>query len=113
MLAKSTTGGPRAMADSGPFTATLRLTVGDLKVVHRIVVPALQQLVNAVVAEAEMGQAVSCRKGCGACCRQLVPISRTEGERLLQVIETMPAARRETLKARSAAAGAAIEAAGL
>src|SRR5258708_23613507 len=107
------------MADSGQFTATLRLTVGDLKVVHPItvpsaavpateVVPALQGLVNAVVAAAETGKTISCRKGCGACCRQLVPISRTEGERLLQVIEAMPAERREALKQRFAAAEATI-----
>src|SRR5205814_9591713 len=101
-----------------------RLTVGDLKVVHPItvpsaqvpaseIVPALQGLVNAVVAAAEKDQAVSCRKGCGACCRQLVPISRTEGERLLQLIDTMPAERRKTLLARFAAAETAIEGAGL
>jgi Fe-S-cluster containining protein len=112
------------MADSGPFTATLRLTVGDLKVVHPItvpsaqvpateVVPALQGLVNAVVAAAEKDQAISCRKGCGACCRQLVPISRTEGERLLQLIETMPVERRTELGRRFAAAATAIKAAGL
>jgi hypothetical protein len=73
------------MADSGQFTATLRLTVGELKIAHPItvpsaavpateVLPALQGLVNAVVAAAEAGKAISCRKGCGACCRQLVPI---------------------------------------
>jgi len=112
------------MADSGRFTATLRLTVGELKVVHPItvpstpvpateVVPALQGLVNAVVAAAEAGKTISCRKGCGACCRQLVPISRTEGERLLQLIEAMPAKRRETLARRFDAADTAIEAAGL
>jgi Fe-S-cluster containining protein len=112
------------MADSGPFTATLRLTVGDLKVVHPItvpsaavtaseIVPALQGLVNAVVAAAEKDQAIACRKGCGACCRQLVPISRTEGERLLQLIETMPVERRQELGRRFANATAAIKAAGL
>ncbi|HEX9325867.1 MAG TPA: YkgJ family cysteine cluster protein [Reyranella sp.] len=112
------------MAESAHSTATLRLTMGDLRIVHPItvpnaavpaaeVVPALQGLVNAVVEAAEMGKAISCRKGCGACCRQLVPVSRSEGERLLQVIEAMPDERRETLKARFAAAEAAIEAAGL
>ena len=112
------------MADSGQFTATLRLTVGDLKVVHPItvpsaavpateIVPALQGLVNAVVAAAETGKTISCRKGCGACCRQLVPISRTEGERLLQLIEAMPAERRQVLTRRFDAAASAIEAAGL
>lgn len=112
------------MAAEAHSTATLRLTVGDLRVVHPItvpqapvpateVVPALQGLVNAVVAAAEAGKSISCRKGCGACCRQLVPVSRTEGERLLALIETMPAERRETLHARFAAAEAALDGAGL
>ena len=98
--------------------------MGDLRIAHPItvpnaavpaaeIVPALQGLVNAVVEAAERGKAISCRKGCGACCRQLVPVSRTEGERLLQLVEAMPAERRTTLKARFAAAEAAIEAAGL
>jgi Fe-S-cluster containining protein len=112
------------MADSGPFTATLRLTVGDLKVVHPItvpsaavpateVVPALQELVNAVVAASEKDQAISCRKGCGACCRQLVPISRTEGERLLDLIGGLPTPRREAVVARFTAAAESLKRAGL
>jgi len=110
--------------DSGTSTATLRLSIGPLRIAYPItvanravpaseVMPALQGLVNAVVAAAEKDMAVSCRKGCGACCRQLVPISRTEGERLLQLVEAMPAARREALMARFAAAEAAIANAGL
>lgn len=112
------------MAESARSTATLRLAVGELRIVHPItvpsapvpavdIVPALQGLVNAVVEAAEMGKAISCRKGCGACCRQLVPVSRTEGERLLQLVEAMPVRRREAVKARFAAAEAAIETAGL
>lgn len=111
-------------ADSGTSTATLRLAVGELRIAHPItvpnaavpaseVVPSLQGLVNAVVSEAEMGKAISCRKGCGACCRQLVPISRAEGERLLQIVEAMPAERRAKLEARFAAAEEAIDRAGL
>lgn len=112
------------MADSAHSTATLRLAVGALRIAHPItvpsgpvpaadVVPALQGLVNAVVTAAEAGQAISCRKGCGACCRQLVPVSRTEGERLLQLVAALPEARRRTLAARFEAAEAAIDAAGL
>jgi Fe-S-cluster containining protein len=112
------------MADSGQFTATLRLTVGELKIAHPItvpsaavpateVVPALQGLVNAVVAAAETGKAISCRKGCGACCRQLVPLSRTEGERLVALIDVMPEPRRAAVLARFADAAAALERAGL
>jgi len=112
------------MAAEAHSTATLRLSVGDLRIAHRItvpsgrvpaadVVPALQGLVNAVVAAAEAGKAISCRKGCGACCRQLVPISRTEGERLLSTVAALPADRRAVLEARFAAAAAALAAADL
>jgi len=112
------------MADSGHSTATLRLTVGTLRIAHPITVPtasvpaaeimpALQGLVNAVVEAAEAGHTISCRKGCGACCRQLVPVSRTEGERLLQLVETMPAERRRALSTRFSAAEAAIDRTGL
>jgi Fe-S-cluster containining protein len=112
------------MADSGTSTATLRLSVGGLRIAHPItvpnapvpaaeIVPALQGLVNEVVAAAEAGKAISCRKGCGACCRQLVPVSRTEGERLLALVENMPAVRRDVLRQRFAAAAEKIEAAGL
>ena len=117
------------MAAEAHSTATLRLTVGDLTIVHPItvpsapvaaadVIPALQGLVNAVVDAAEAGslksgKSISCRKGCGACCRQLVPVSRTEGERLLALVEAMPEERRATLHARFAAAEAALDGAGL
>src|SRR4051812_46922093 len=112
------------MADSGPSTATLRLKVGDLDIAHPItvpsgavpataVLPALQGLVNAVVGAAETGKAISCRKGCGACCRQLVPISRTEGEALLALVEAMPPERRRAVRIRFAEAEAAVAGAGL
>ena len=112
------------MAETGQSTATLRLAVGDLRIAHPItvpdavvpataVLPALQGLVNAVVAAAEAGREISCRKVCGACCRQLVPISRTEGEALLALVEAMPTERREAVRARFAQAEAAIAKAGL
>jgi len=101
--------------------ATLRLTIGDLQIAHRLevpsdkvpaatVVPALQGLVNAVVEAAEQqsataGHLISCRKGCGACCRQLVPISTSEAERLIGLIDAMPGPRRAALTERFAAAG--------
>jgi len=117
------------MVDSGHVTATLRLSVGDIRIAHPItvpagtvpataVVPALQGLVNAAVAAAEeqsahAGKSISCRKGCGACCRQLVPISHTEGESLLAVIDALPDSRRAAVGARFAEADAALARAGL
>src|SRR5262249_41114577 len=112
------------MADSGQSTATLRLKIGDLDIAHPLtvpnapvpasaVLPALRGLVNAVVGAAETGKAISCRKGCGACCRQLVPISRTEGEALLALVEAMPKERRKAVRARFADAERRITAAGV
>lgn len=109
---------------SGQSTATVRLTIGPLRIAHAItvpdravdaaeIVPALQRLVNAVVEASAADKPVSCRKGCGACCRQLVPVSRSEGERLLGVVGALPAARRTALEARFAVAEATIERAGL
>jgi len=112
------------MAESGHSTATLRLKVGDLAIAHPLtvpnaavpataVLPALQGLVNEVVGAAETGREISCRKGCGACCRQLVPISRTEGEALLALVEAMPREQRKAVRARFSAAEVAIAGAGL
>lgn len=111
------------MAEKTTSTATLRLSAGELRIAHPItvpdapvpardVVPALQGLVNAVVAAAESGKAISCRKGCGACCRQLVPVSRTEGERLLDLVDALPRERRGEIKRRFAAAEAVLVPAG-
>ncbi|HZQ00296.1 MAG TPA: YkgJ family cysteine cluster protein [Reyranella sp.] len=111
-------------AKSGTSTATLRLAVGDLKIAQPVsvpagpvraaqVIPALQGVVNALVDAAEksaveMGKTISCRKGCGACCRQLVPISRTEGERLLDEIKALPPNRQQRLREKFAQAEAKI-----
>src|SRR5262249_28215730 len=46
--------------------------------------PVLRQFSNVMVeaAEAAATEPISCTKGCGACCRQLVPIREMEARRL-------------------------------
>ena len=39
------------------------------------------------------GVRVSCRAGCGACCRQLVPIAEAEARRIRDLVEAMPEPR--------------------
>jgi Fe-S-cluster containining protein len=46
------------------------------------------------------GASVSCKAGCGACCRQLVPISEIEAVRIRDVVEAMPEPRRSEIRAR-------------
>jgi Fe-S-cluster containining protein len=63
-------------------------------------------------AEAE-GKMVSCRAGCGACCRQLVPVSETEARALARLVAAMPEPRRTQVRQRFDSALATLSAAGL
>ncbi len=66
----------------------------------------------AVEDEAARGRTVSCRKGCGACCRQLVPLSATEARMLANLVDAMPEPRRSTIQARFDETLARLDAAG-
>jgi Fe-S-cluster containining protein len=67
--------------------------------------PIVQGLENAIVGrvadEAQAaGTPISCRAGCGACCRQLVPVSFFEAEALAAWMDTLPEERRAKLEQR-------------
>ncbi len=53
---------------------------------------------------ASKGSHVSCRAGCGICCRQRVPIAEFEAHRLRALIESMPEPRRSEVIAKFHAA---------
>jgi Fe-S-cluster containining protein len=59
------------------------------------------------------GRVVSCRKGCGACCRQLVPISEVEARRIGRLVEELPEPRRQEVRARFERARERLAEAGL
>jgi Fe-S-cluster containining protein len=72
------------------------------------------QVIDAAVGEATArGEAVSCRAGCGACCRQLVAVSRTEARRLRALVDAMPEPRRSAIRARFGDAVARLEREGM
>lgn len=67
--------------------------------------PAFRVVADAVVVLTERsltqhGQSLSCTKGCGACCRQLVPVAQSEAVRLSEVVEAFPEPQRSTILAR-------------
>ncbi len=61
----------------------------------------------------ESGATVSCKKGCGACCRQLVPVSEIEAQQLMNLVEDMPEPRKSEIRARFERARQLLQEAGL
>lgn len=59
------------------------------------------------------GQAISCRAGCGACCRQPVPIGESEAVRLAELVASMPEERQARIRQRFAASLCTLEEHGL
>jgi Fe-S-cluster containining protein len=58
----------------------------------------------AVASEAGQGRQVSCKKGCGACCRQAVPLSPAEAYLIADVVASMPPDRKQAALERFAGA---------
>jgi Fe-S-cluster containining protein len=84
----------------------------------RELLPVFEGLTNAIVdvavAEVEkQGLTISCQKGCGACCRQLVPISGAEAHHLALLVAAIPEPRQSQVRARFAAAVRKLASAGL
>jgi len=58
-----------------------------------------------------LGGTISCQAGCGACCRQMVPIGENEAHHVAAVVERMPEPRRSVVRDRFASHLAALRAA--
>jgi len=98
------------IALSGPdwrFRTKVTVPTGPTQV--NDVLPLAQSLADALVGSAvntieKQGQRISCTKGCGACCRQLVPIAPVEARRINDVINAMPEPRQSEIRTRFATA---------
>jgi len=114
---------------TGTATVNMELKIGQHRLAARVSVPAgptrladvlpivqrvADTIVDAGVQDAEaQGRCISCKKGCGACCRQLVPISEVEARRIGELVESMPEPRRSQVRARFAEARRQLDEAGL
>lgn len=83
----------------------LNLVVPADEVPAEVVLPILhrfsEQVVEGVEEKAlETGESISCKKGCGACCRQPVPVTRAEARQLAALIEGMPEPQKTATKER-------------
>lgn len=67
----------------------------------------------AVGREEREGRKISCRKGCGACCRQVVPLSPPEAWMIADIIAGMKEGARSAASAAFASVAEALDRAGL
>jgi Fe-S-cluster containining protein len=99
-----------------PLAIDLTIPTSSTRLID--ILPVFQSLADVVVgtvAEAveASGERISCKAGCGACCRQLVPISEVEARRIRDLVESLPEPRRSQIRQRFAEARRKLEAAGL
>ena len=84
----------------------------------RKMLPVFRSVCTTVISETvknieSQGRSISCCAGCGACCRQMVPLSSTEIAHIKEVVEKMPTDRREQITARFSDAVSRFEDSGL
>jgi Fe-S-cluster containining protein len=99
-------------------TVNITFTVPKGRCLPEALLPDAQrfanQLTDRAVAQVEReGQRISCAKGCGACCRQMVPISKPEARHLAALVAAMPQEQGLAARSRFAAARDKVAASGL
>jgi Fe-S-cluster containining protein len=87
----------------GKFTATAIVPAGQTNLTQ--ILPVIQSLENSLIEGvtaqyAEAGRTVSCKAGCGACCRQMVTLSIFEAEALAVWIRSLPEPQQQQLELR-------------
>ncbi len=111
------------------LTAHIALTISGQPVQADITVPnrraamsemlplfhaVTDMVVDAGSRQAEtQGKTVSCRAGCGACCRQAVPIAEVEARQIGALVANLPEPRRSIIRERFAEARRRLEDSGL
>lgn len=109
--------GPPAIIElPGGDSITVPLPAGEVPAYA--VLPALRALVDAMMQRvkndsAQRGETITCRAGCGACCRQYVPISDMEARALAALMQRMPEERQARVRARFAEAEARLREVGM
>ncbi|HEY8560255.1 MAG TPA: YkgJ family cysteine cluster protein [Pyrinomonadaceae bacterium] len=83
----------------------IELTVPSKPVKPGRMLPVFQGMSNLFTelgekAAAAAGAKISCKKGCGACCRQPVPLAEIETHQIAALVEAMPEPRRGEIKKR-------------
>jgi Fe-S-cluster containining protein len=83
--------------------ANFRMPAGPARLSDLL--PACRSVADAVVSIAARtseacGKSISCKAGCGACCRQLVPVSEPEARVIANLVANMPEPRQSVILER-------------
>lgn len=89
----------------GPLRGRVQVFTGPMRLAE--LVTSAQELTDVVAGRAARavqrgGGQISCRAGCGACCRQMVPISPPEAFYIAEMLDELPPERRERVAERFA-----------
>ena len=81
----------------------MQMNVPATPVKARRMLPIFQQMTGSFVnlsvqAAEEAGRSISCKKGCGACCRQGVPLAEIEAYQIAELVENLPEPRRTEIR---------------
>ena len=102
------------------FNQTVKgeISVSNEAIHPKRMLPVFQTLADTLIqltanAAAETGVKISCQKGCAACCRKLIPISKIEAVRIAELIESLPETKSSEVFARFIAARKKLQDLGL
>lgn len=89
----------------------LKLSVPSRPVKPQVLLPMFQEMANTFTSIGEgivekQGKVISCQKGCGACCRQPVPLAEIETYYIAALVAAMPEPRQTQVRERFAQAAA-------
>lgn len=89
----------------GDASVPLEMDVPARPVKLRRMLPVIRQMSNSFISSGveqltAAGSEISCRAGCGACCRQIVPVSEAEAFDLRGLLDEMPEERRSAVAER-------------
>ena len=88
----------------GDDVLPIEASVPDAKTSALELIPVFQQLTNQIVAHSielteRQGKTISCKAGCGACCKQPIPVTLLEVEHLNRVVKRMPEQKQKRVRA--------------
>jgi Fe-S-cluster containining protein len=128
-MAESTLPAEGTSAAEKTATADIALRIGDRQLKMKVtaplgdvglkeLLPLMQSMASHIVQigeenVAESGKTISCQKGCGACCRQMVPIAPVEAHGIRDLVNNLPEPRKTEILNRFAAAKEKMSAAGM